>query len=171
MGAFTHWSQPNRGKELQDGTKNLEGNNAQGARGKNRKANNVAGACTKAKGRAAIECVVSIIHSICWHLPPKWLRKIIHNSITLFEIIICFQLFVCQVESVFLASFIRSQLTTPCCFFLLLDRNNMLPQGFAGGQIKHCQRHNGPEGWVKITSSYTNLDHISSSQSRPSIKL
>ena len=46
---------------------------------------------------------------------------IIHNSITLFEIIICFQLFVCQVESVFLASFIRSKLTTPCCFFLLLD--------------------------------------------------
>ena len=33
--------------------------------------------------------------------------------------------------------------------------------------IKHCQRHNGPEGWVllnkvtslgHITSSYTNLD-------------
>ena len=121
MGAFTHWSQPNRGKELQDGTKNLEGNNVQGARGKNRKANNVAEACTKAKGRAAIECVVSIIHSICWHLPPKWLRKIIHNSITLFEIIICFQLFVCQVESVFLASFIWGKLTTPCCFFLVLN--------------------------------------------------
>ena len=27
---------------------------------------------------------------------------------------------------------------------------------------KHCQRHNGPEGWVHITSSYTNLDQISS---------
>ena len=28
---------------------------------------------------------------------------------------------------------------------------------------KHCQRHNGPEGWVlltKVTSSYTNLDQI-----------
>ena len=23
---------------------------------------------------------------------------------------------------------------------------------------KHCQRHNGPEGWVHITSYYTNLD-------------
>ena len=23
---------------------------------------------------------------------------------------------------------------------------------------KHCQRHNGPEGWVHITNSYTNLD-------------
>ena len=43
---------------------------------------------------------------------------------------------------------------------------------------KHCQRHNGPEGWVHlakvttwgyITSSYTNLDHISSSESRLSI--
>ena len=65
MGAFTHLSQPNTDMEMQDGTKNLEGNNVQGARGKNRKANNVAGACTKAKGRAAIECVVSIIHSIC----------------------------------------------------------------------------------------------------------
>ena len=26
--------------------------------------------------------------------------------------------------------------------------------------IKHCQRHNGPEGWVHITSSNTNLDRI-----------
>ena len=28
---------------------------------------------------------------------------------------------------------------------------------------KHCQRHNGPEGWVlltKVTSSYTNIDQI-----------
>ena len=25
-------------------------------------------------------------------------------------------------------------------------------------KIKNCQRHNGPEGWVHITSSYTNLD-------------
>ena len=31
---------------------------------------------------------------------------------------------------------------------------------------KHCQRHNGPEGWVHITSSYTNLDQISISESR-----
>ena len=44
--------------------------------------------------------------------------------------------------------------------------------------IKHCQRHNGPQGWVHlakvtswghITSSDTNLDHISSSESRLSI--
>ena len=44
--------------------------------------------------------------------------------------------------------------------------------------IKHCQRHNGPEGWVHlakvtswshITSSNTNLNHISSSESRLSI--
>ena len=42
--------------------------------------------------------------------------------------------------------------------------------------LKHCQRHNGPEGWVlltkvtslgHITSSYTNLDQTSS-ESRPS---
>ena len=42
--------------------------------------------------------------------------------------------------------------------------------------IKHCQRHNGPEGWVllpkvtslgHITSSYTNLDQTFS-ESRPS---
>jgi len=25
---------------------------------------------------------------------------------------------------------------------------------------KHCQRHNGPEGWVHIISSNTNLDHF-----------
>ena len=33
----------------------------------------------------------------------------------------------------------------------------------ANGYEKHCQRHNGPEGWVlltKETSSYTNLDQI-----------
>ena len=38
-----------------------------------------------------------------------------------------------------------------------------------GDNKKHCQRHNGPEGWVLITSSNTNLDQISSSESRPSI--
>ena len=36
---------------------------------------------------------------------------------------------------------------------------------------KHCQRHNGPEGWALITSSKTNLDQISSSESRPSINI
>ena len=45
--------------------------------------------------------------------------------------------------------------------------------------MKHCQRHNGPEGWVlltkvtslgHITSSYTNLDQTSS-ESRPSISI
>ena len=35
--------------------------------------------------------------------------------------------------------------------------------------IKHCQRHNGPEGWVHITSSKQNLDQVSSSESRPRI--
>ena len=35
--------------------------------------------------------------------------------------------------------------------------------------FKHCQRHNGPEGWVHITISYTNLDKDSFSESRPSI--
>ena len=44
--------------------------------------------------------------------------------------------------------------------------------------LKHCQRHNGPEGWVlitkvsylgHITSSQTNLDQISSSKSWPNI--
>ena len=31
--------------------------------------------------------------------------------------------------------------------------------------LKHCQRHNGPEGWVHITSSYTNLNQVSISES------
>ena len=34
---------------------------------------------------------------------------------------------------------------------------------------KHCQRHNGPEGWVHITSSNKIFDQVSSSKSRPSI--
>ena len=46
--------------------------------------------------------------------------------------------------------------------------------------FKHCQRHNGPEGWVhlskvtswsSIKSSYTNLAQISSSESWPRINL
>ena len=45
-------------------------------------------------------------------------------------------------------------------------------------KCKHCQRHNGPEDWVHLTkvsswvhftNSNTNLDQISSSESRPSI--
>ena len=48
-----------------------------------------------------------------------------------------------------------------------------------GALQKHCQRHNGPRGWVHlakvfswshITNSNTNLGHISSSESRLSIK-
>ena len=35
--------------------------------------------------------------------------------------------------------------------------------------LKHCQRHNGPEGWVHITQSCTNLDKISISESWLSI--
>ena len=35
---------------------------------------------------------------------------------------------------------------------------------------KHCQRHNGPEGWVHITrSQFTKLDQITISESRLSI--
>ena len=36
-------------------------------------------------------------------------------------------------------------------------------QGPCNCYSKHCQRHNGPEGWVlltKVTSPYTNLDQI-----------
>ena len=36
---------------------------------------------------------------------------------------------------------------------------------------KYCQRHNGPEGWVHITSSYTNLGQVSISESRLSINI
>ena len=52
-------------------------------------------------------------------------------------------------------------------FTLLFSTLLKMPNAF----IKHCQRHNGPEGWVlltkvtslgHITSSYTNLDQTSS---------
>ena len=39
----------------------------------------------------------------------------------------------------------------------------------SGLNLKHYQRHNGPEGWVYFTSLNTNLDQISSSESRPGI--
>ena len=46
--------------------------------------------------------------------------------------------------------------------------------------LKHCQRHNGPEGWVQptketclghITSSDTNLDQASTTKSQPNISI
>ena len=36
--------------------------------------------------------------------------------------------------------------------------------------MKHCKRHNGPEGKVHITSSYTNLEQISISESKLNLK-
>ena len=68
----------------------------------------------------------------------------------------------------------RDPLLKPsCAIYLTFEKN---------GQVEMfktlCQRHNGPEGWVHlakvtswghITSSNTNLDHISSSKSRLSI--
>ena len=65
--------------------------------------------------------------------------------------------------------------------FCLDPRNTLLRIQFViqyVSKYKHCQRHNGPEGWVHIakvtswshiTSSNTNLNHISSSESRLSI--
>jgi len=37
--------------------------------------------------------------------------------------------------------------------------------------MKHCQRNNGPEGWVQSTSSYTNLDQISISETSLNLNL
>ena len=37
--------------------------------------------------------------------------------------------------------------------------------------MKHCQRHNGPEGWVHITASDTNFDQISISETRLKLKI
>ena len=68
------------------------------------------------------------------------------------------------------------------CDFLLEKEStqNQMMMGISyrvvldGIKCKHCQRHNGPEGWVhlaKVTSwgYITNLDHILSSESRLSI--
>ena len=77
-------------------------------------------------------------------------------------------------------------LTRPCASrsVVVLSKENPL-QGYQWCETlnsnlieKHCQRHNGPEGWVHlakvtswghITSSITNLDQFSSSESRLSI--
>ena len=49
----------------------------------------------------------------------------------------------------------------------------MCPSYSQAQEVKHCQRHNGPEGWVLLTkvqaSSNTNLGQISSSESQPNI--
>ena len=36
---------------------------------------------------------------------------------------------------------------------------------------KHCQRHNGPEGWVHITNSDKNIDQISISETKLNLNL
>ena len=46
-----------------------------------------------------------------------------------------------------------------------------IEEGITNPNFKHCQRHNGPEGWIHITTSNTNLDQISSSESRPRLNL
>ena len=126
----------------------------------------------KQKGgqQLSVLCQLYSIHSICWHLPPE--KSFI---IAVFEIIICFQLFVCLSGWVCFSCEFHLKQTHNSLLLLssvgsCTHRNNTLPQGFARGQTKHCQRHKGPEGWVQITSSYTNLDRISSSESRPSVK-
>ena len=67
---------------------------------------------------------------------------------------------------------VSSSIFTNLAVFLFKRRGGVKPM------FKHCQRHNGPEGWVhhaKVTSwshitiLNTNLDHISSSESRLSI--
>ena len=40
---------------------------------------------------------------------------------------------------------------------------------FQADYKEHCQRHNGPEAWVHITSSYKNIDQVSILESRLSI--
>ena len=52
----------------------------------------------------------------------------------------------------------------------LLPRPSCQAQAIAKEE-KYCQRHNGPEGWVHIASSYTNLDQFSFSEYWPSINL
>ena len=58
----------------------------------------------------------------------------------------------------------------------IISHLNLFPQLSWYPWKKHCQRHNGPEGWVLLTKvtplghstkSYTNLDQTSS-ESRPS---
>ena len=53
---------------------------------------------------------------------------------------------------------------TPGATYISIEGNDLSFQ-----DKKHCQRHNGPKGWVHITISYTNLDQISSSKSRTGI--
>ena len=63
-----------------------------------------------------------------------------------------------------------SQLQFLCHFLQVRERITFWSLATQTGKQKygweHCQRHNGPEGSVHITSSYTNLNQISSSESR-----
>ena len=61
----------------------------------------------------------------------------------------------------------RTSFGTQYITVLLLNKVSHRPlkkwQGPCNCYSKHCQRHNGPEGWVlltKVTSPYTNLDQI-----------
>ena len=61
----------------------------------------------------------------------------------------------------------RTSFGTQYITVLLLNKVSHRPlkkwQGPCNCYSKHCQRHNGPEGWfllTKVTSPYTNLDQI-----------
>ena len=78
--------------------------------------------------------------------------------------------------------FIASHSSLALCIhqnILFVHHNNIYPLMYTFKYRKHCQRHNGPKGWVPftkvtllghITSSYTNLDQTSS-KSWPSTNL
>ena len=63
---------------------------------------------------------------------------------------------------------VGQKVQSACNFIGLWYWSSLIPLGPCIG-MEHCQKHNGPEGWVlltNVTSSYTNLDQISSSESR-----
>ena len=92
----------------------------------------------------------------CFPLFTAWCKCIFHQ---------CYQEEAFDIQNIFIGPISDHKLVAIFVFWI-------------GTMTKHCQRHDGPKGWVQltkvtclgqITSSSTNLNQLSSSESRPSI--
>ena len=133
--------------------------------------------CHIAKKLSYCQKVIIILPKIACCTKEHFARH--HTSRKMFSFLLCLQsavrkcfLFLFRVS--ILQMFINQLFSTSTTVVTILSFKNLAKK--SKHQNKHCQRHNGPEGWVlltkvtslgHITSSYTNLDQTFS-ESRPS---
>ena len=102
-------------------------------------------------------------------------RKTLSNNF----VIVIYTIYSCSLKTGFVSVALEWKASFICAsIFRRLSWSDLIGWVKWPLSIKHCQRHNGPEDWVHltkvtswghITNSNTNLDQISSSESRLSI--